>query len=58
MTKKFLITQGKIHFPEILRAAKRAYRRLTRRRSGIEWGDKLVDLSGFKFDREDANARH
>ena len=34
------------------------YQRLTRRKGGIDWGDKLVDLSSFRFDREDANARH
>ncbi len=33
------------------------FRRLTRRKSPIDWGDRLVDLSGFKFDREDANSR-
>jgi len=33
------------------------FRRLTRTRRPIDWGDRLVDLSGFKFDREDANAR-
>lgn len=33
------------------------FRRLTRARRPIDWGDRLVDLSGFKFDREDANAR-
>ena len=33
------------------------YRRLTRRKGGIDWGDKLVDLSSYRFDREDANAR-
>ncbi|MBI3372618.1 MAG: type II toxin-antitoxin system Phd/YefM family antitoxin [Betaproteobacteria bacterium] len=33
------------------------YQRLTRRKGGIDWGDKLVDLSGFRFDREDANTR-
>lgn len=33
------------------------YQRLTRRRRPIDWGDRLVDLRGFKFNREDANAR-
>lgn len=34
------------------------YRRLTARRKGkIDWGTTLVDMSGFKFDREEANAR-
>ena len=33
------------------------YLRLTRRRRRIDWGGKLVDLSGYRFDREDANAR-
>ena len=33
------------------------FRRLTRRKRPIDWGDRLVDLSGFKFDREDANSR-
>ncbi len=33
------------------------YQRLTRRKAGIDWGDRLVDLSNFRFDREDANAR-
>jgi prevent-host-death family protein len=31
--------------------------RLTRRKRPIDWGDRLVDLSGFRFDREDANSR-
>ena len=33
------------------------YRRLMRRRGTIDWGDKLVDLSSWQFDREDANLR-
>ena len=33
------------------------YGRLTRRRSKIDWGDKLVDMSGYRFDRKDANTR-
>ena len=33
------------------------YQRLTRRKGRIDWGDKLVDLSGYRFDREEANAR-
>ena len=33
------------------------YLRLTRRGGKIDWGDKLVDMSGYRFDREDANAR-
>lgn len=33
------------------------YQRLSRRRRPIDWGDRLVDLRGFKFDREDANSR-
>lgn len=37
--------------------SEREYRRLTRPKGGIDWGEKLVDLSGYQFDREDANAR-
>jgi len=37
--------------------AESEFQRLTRRKKPIAWGDKLVDLRGFKFDREDANAR-
>ncbi len=33
------------------------FRRLTRRKRPIDWGNRLVDLSGFTFDREDANSR-
>ena len=33
------------------------FQRLTRRKKPIAWGDRLVDLRGFKFDREDANSR-
>lgn len=33
------------------------YRRLTRPKGTIDWGDKLVDLSSYRFDRDDANAR-
>jgi prevent-host-death family protein len=37
--------------------AENEFQRLTRRKRPIDWGDKLVDLRGFKFDREEANAR-
>jgi prevent-host-death family protein len=37
--------------------AESEFQRLTRRKKPINWGDKLVDLSDFRFDREDANAR-
>lgn len=33
------------------------YQRLTRRRRPIDWGTTLIDTRGFKFDREEANAR-
>ena len=33
------------------------YQRLIRRRRPIDWGDRLIDLRGFNFDRDEANAR-
>lgn len=33
------------------------YRRLTRAGRGIDWGSTAVDTRGFRFDREQANAR-
>ena len=43
--------------PVVRLVSEQEYRRLTRRKSGIDWGEKLVDLSGYQFDREDANVR-
>ena len=33
------------------------FQRLARRRRRIDWGTTLVDTRGFKFAREEANAR-
>ena len=33
------------------------FQRLARRRRRIDWGTTLVDARGFKFAREEANAR-
>ena len=33
------------------------FQRLTRRKRRIDWGTKLIDTRGFKFDRDEANAR-
>ncbi len=37
--------------------AEHEFQRLTRRTHHIDWGTTLVDTRGFKFDREEANAR-
>lgn len=37
--------------------SEREFRRLTRARRPLDWGERLVDLGRFRFDREDANAR-
>lgn len=37
--------------------SEQAYQRLMRRRRPIDWGTTLIDTRGFKFDREEANAR-
>jgi prevent-host-death family protein len=36
--------------------AEHEYQRLTRAKRSIDWGP-LIDMRGFKFDREEANAR-
>ncbi|MGC2518328.1 MAG: type II toxin-antitoxin system prevent-host-death family antitoxin [Burkholderiales bacterium] len=33
------------------------FQRLARRKHRIDWGATLIDTRGFKFDREEANAR-
>jgi len=33
------------------------FQRLARRKRRIDWGAMLIDTRGFKFDREEANAR-
>ena len=33
------------------------FQRLARRKRRIDWGTMLIDTRGFKFDREQANAR-
>jgi len=33
------------------------FQRLTRRKRRIDWGTMLIDTRGFKFDRDEANAR-
>ena len=37
--------------------AEHEFQRLTRRKPRIDWGSTLIDTRGFKFDRQDANAR-
>jgi len=37
--------------------AESEFQRLIRRRKPIDWGTTLVDTRGFKFDREEADAR-
>lgn len=34
-----------------------AYRKLLRRRRKIDWGAIQIDTRGFRFDRDEANAR-
>jgi len=33
------------------------FQRLARRKPRIDWGTMLIDTRGFKFDRDEANAR-
>jgi prevent-host-death family protein len=33
------------------------FQRLARRKRRIDWGTLLIDTRGFKFDRDEANAR-
>ena len=33
------------------------FQRLSRRKRRIDWGTMLIDMRGFKFNREEANAR-
>ena len=37
--------------------SEREFQRLARRKPRIDWGTMLIDMRGFKFDREEANAR-
>ena len=37
--------------------AEHEYQRLARSRAGIDWGATLVDTRGYKFNRDEANAR-
>jgi prevent-host-death family protein len=37
--------------------AEHEFQRLERRKRPIDWGTTLIDTRGFKFDRQDANAR-
>ncbi len=37
--------------------AEHEYQRLARSKKPIDWGRTLVDTQGWKFDREEANAR-
>jgi prevent-host-death family protein len=43
--------------PVAIILSKAEYDRLQRRKRRIDWGDKLIDTRGFRFDREEANAR-
>lgn len=37
--------------------SEREFQRLVRRKRRIDWGSMLIDTRGFKFDRDEANAR-
>ena len=37
--------------------AEHEFQRLTRQKRPIDWGDTLVDTRGFRFNRDEANAR-
>jgi len=37
--------------------AEHEFQRLARRARRIDWGTMLIDTRGFKFDRDEANAR-
>ena len=37
--------------------AESEFQRLTRRKGPSDWGARLVSLRGFRFDRDEANAR-
>ncbi len=37
--------------------AESEFQRMTRRKGPIDWGARLVSLRGFRFDRDEANAR-
>ena len=37
--------------------SEREFQRLARRKRRIDWGTMLIDTRGFKFDRDEANAR-
>jgi prevent-host-death family protein len=37
--------------------AEHKFQRLARRKHRIDWGTILIDTRGFKFDRDEANAR-
>ena len=37
--------------------AEHEFQRLSRRKPRIDWGTMLIDTRGFKFDRDEANAR-
>ena len=43
--------------PVAILISKAEYDRLQRRKRRIDWGAILIDTRGFKFDREEANAR-
>jgi prevent-host-death family protein len=43
--------------PVAILLSKAEYDQLQRRKRRIDWGDKLIDTRGFRFDREEANAR-
>ncbi len=37
--------------------SEREFQRFSRRKRRIDWGTTLIDMRGFKFDRDEANAR-
>jgi prevent-host-death family protein len=43
--------------PVAILLSKAEYDRLQRRKRRIDWGETLIDTRGFKFDRDEANAR-
>ena len=73
MKRKYSIAKAQRNLPAIVHEAERkgavritrrgqvvarlVSERLTRRKRRIDWGTMLIDTRGFKFDRDEANAR-
>ena len=54
MEKRYSINQAR---HKLIALVRKVVHRLVRRKRRIDWGRTLVDTRGFKFDREQANAR-